>query len=46
MSKKRKYYSASFKSKVVLAAIKGDQITSEIAAPFSDPSHHGQYLET
>ena len=32
MSKKRKQYSASFKSKVALAALKGDQTTSEIAA--------------
>ena len=34
MSKKRKQYSASFKSKVALAALKGDQTTSEIAARF------------
>ncbi len=34
MSKKRKQYSASFKSKVALAALKGDQTTSEIAALF------------
>lgn len=33
MSKKRKQYSASFKSKVALA-LKGDQTTSEIAARF------------
>ncbi|MDY6891571.1 MAG: hypothetical protein SVU24_08245, partial [Pseudomonadota bacterium] len=32
MSKKRKQYSASFKSKVAPAALKGDQTTSEIAA--------------
>ena len=34
MSKKRKQYSASFKSKVALAALKGDQTTSEIAARY------------
>lgn len=34
MSKKRKQYSPSFKSKVALAALKGDQTTSEIAARF------------
>ena len=34
MSKKRKQYSASFKSKVALAALKGDQTSSEIAARF------------
>lgn len=34
MSKKRRQYSASFKSKVALAALKGDQTTSEIAARF------------
>jgi transposase len=34
MSKKRKQYSASFKSKVAPAALKGDQTTSEIAARF------------
>ena len=34
MSKKRQQYSASFKSKVALAALKGDQTTSEIAARF------------
>jgi len=31
MSKKRKQYSASFKAKVALAAIRGDQTTSELA---------------
>ena len=46
MSKKRKQYSASFKSKVALAAlIRGVQITSEIAARYGPP-HHGQHLET
>ena len=34
MRKKRKQYSASFKSKVALTALKGDQTTSEIAARF------------
>lgn len=34
MSKKRNQYSASFKFKVALAALKGDQTTSEIAARF------------
>lgn len=34
MSKKRRQYSASFKSKVALAALKGDETTSEIAARF------------
>lgn len=34
MSKKRNQYSASFKSKIALAALKGDQTTSEIAARF------------
>ncbi|WP_284047934.1 hypothetical protein [Marinobacter sp. ATCH36] len=29
MSKKRKQYSASFKSKIAMAALKGDQTTSE-----------------
>lgn len=34
MSKKRKQYSPNFKAKVALAAIKGDQTTSEFAARF------------
>ncbi|UYM15676.1 transposase [Endozoicomonas euniceicola] len=34
MSKKRKQYSSSFKAKVALAAIKGDQTNSELAARF------------
>ena len=34
MSKKRKQYSSNVKSKVALAAIKGDQTTAEIAARF------------
>ena len=34
MSKKRKQYSAEFKAKVALAAIKGDQTTPELAARF------------
>ena len=34
MSKKRKQYSSAFKAKVALAAIKGDQTTSELAARF------------
>jgi len=34
VSKKRKQYSASFKSKVALASLKGDQNTSEITARF------------
>ena len=34
MSKKRKQYSSSFKAKVALSAIKGDQTTSELAARF------------
>lgn len=34
MSKKRNHYSASFKSKVALAALKGEQTTSEIGARF------------
>ena len=34
MSKKRKQYSSNFKAKVALAAIKGDQTTSELAARF------------
>ncbi len=45
MSKKRKQYNASFKPKVALAAIKGDEITSEIAARFSDSPNDGQCLE-
>lgn len=32
MSKKRKQCSASFKSKVALASLKGDETTSEIAS--------------
>lgn len=34
MSKKRKQYSAEFKAKVALAAIKGEETSSEIAARF------------
>lgn len=34
MSRKHKKYSSNFKGKVALAAIKGDQITSEQAARF------------
>ena len=34
MSRKRKQYSSDFKAKVALAAIKGDQTTSELAARF------------
>lgn len=34
MSKKRKQYSPAFKSKVALAALKGEETTSEIAARF------------
>ncbi len=34
MSKKRKQYSSNVKSKVALAAIKGDQTTAEIAVRF------------
>ena len=34
MSRKRRQYSANFKAKVALAALKGDETTSEIAARF------------
>ena len=34
MSKKRKQYGASLKAKVALGALKGDHITSELAARF------------
>ncbi len=34
MSKKRRQYSGDFKAKVALAALKGDQTTSELAARF------------
>ena len=34
MSRKRKQYSSDFKAKVALAALKGDQTTSEIATRF------------
>lgn len=34
MSKKRKHHAASFKAKVALAALKGDQTTSELAARY------------
>jgi transposase len=34
VSKKRKQYSASFESKVALAALNGDLTTSEIAARY------------
>jgi len=34
MSKKRKQYSSAFKSKVALAALKGEETTSQIAARF------------
>ena len=34
MSRKRRQYSADFKAKVALAALKDDQTTSEIAARF------------
>ena len=34
MSKKRKQYSADFKAKVAIAALKGDQTTSELAARY------------
>lgn len=32
MSKKRRHYSSDFNSKVALAALNGDQTTSELAA--------------
>ncbi len=35
MSKQRKIYSAEFKAKVALAAIKGQQTINEIASSFS-----------
>ncbi|MGI8654317.1 MAG: transposase, partial [Pyrinomonadaceae bacterium] len=35
MSKQRKIYSADFKAKVALAAIKGQQTINEIASNFS-----------
>ena len=34
MSRKRRQYSPHFKAKVALAALKGDQTTSELAARF------------
>jgi transposase-like protein len=34
MSRKRRQYSSEFKAKVALAALKGEQTTSEIAARF------------
>jgi transposase-like protein len=34
MSRKRKQYSSDFKAKVALAALKGDQTTSALAARF------------
>ncbi|MDR5901106.1 transposase [Halomonas icarae] len=34
MSKVRQHYSSEFKAKVALAALKGDQTTSELAARF------------
>ena len=34
MSKKRKQYSPSFKAKLALAALKGDQTTAELSARF------------
>ena len=34
MSSKRRQYSSDFKAKVALAALKGDQTTSELAARF------------
>lgn len=34
MSKKRRQYSRDFKAKVALAALKGDETTSELAARF------------
>lgn len=34
MSRKRKQYSTDFKAKVALAAVKGDQTTSELADRF------------
>ncbi|MGM0786050.1 MAG: transposase [Pseudomonadota bacterium] len=34
MSRKRRQYSSDFKAKVALAALKGDQTTSELAARF------------
>ncbi len=34
MSRKRRQYSSDFKAKVALAAVKGEQTTSEIAARF------------
>ena len=38
MSRKRKQYSPEFKAKVAMAAIKGDQTTSELAARYQ--IHH------
>ena len=35
MTKQRKHYSAEFKSKVAIAAIKGDKTVNEIASTFS-----------
>nr|WP_275298249.1 transposase [Halomonas campisalis] len=41
MSKIRRHYSSDFKAKVALAAFKGDQTTSELAARFEVPPFHG-----
>ncbi|PJE78360.1 hypothetical protein CI610_02713 [invertebrate metagenome] len=42
MSKKRKQYSAAFKAKIALAAIKGGSNYRSDQCPVSDSSHYGQ----
>ncbi len=45
MSRKRRQHSGEFKAKVPLAALKGDQTTSELAARFWCSSHSGKPME-
>ncbi len=47
MSRKRRQYSSDFKAKVALAALKGDQTISELAARFEvHPPLDGEPMET